>query len=84
METAIYGVIKDYMSYSLNSAKGVISGILQGSIIGVIEGDTRSLDYINGTCPHFGGFAGTAYLPAMWQQSLSQTSTWGYAESCCP
>ena len=33
------------MSYSLNSLKGVIQGILYGTIIGVIQGDTRSLDY---------------------------------------
>ena len=33
------------MSKSLNSLKGVIGGILEGSIIGVIEADTRSLDY---------------------------------------
>ena len=32
------------MSYSLNSLKGVIYGILWGTIIGVIKGDTRSLD----------------------------------------
>ena len=30
-----------HMSYSLNSLKGVI----QGSIIGLIRGDARSLDY---------------------------------------
>ena len=33
------------MSYSLNSLKGVISGIIYGSIIGFNKGDTRSLDY---------------------------------------
>ena len=32
------------MSYSLNSLKGDIWGIMSGSIIGVIKGDTRSLD----------------------------------------
>ena len=33
------------MSYSLNSLKGVIEGILQGATIGVIiKGDTRSRD----------------------------------------
>ena len=32
------------MSYSLNSLKGVIQRILYGSIIGVIQGDIRSLD----------------------------------------
>ena len=34
-----------YMSYSLNSFKGVIQGIILWGIIGAIEGDTRSLDY---------------------------------------
>ena len=34
------GYSKAYMSHSLNSLKGVI----QGTIIGVIKGDTRSLD----------------------------------------
>ena len=29
------------MSYSPNSLGGVIWGILQGSIVGVIKGDTR-------------------------------------------
>ena len=33
------------MSHSLNSLKGVIWGIIEGSTIGVIKGDTRSLDY---------------------------------------
>ena len=33
------------MSYSLNSLKGVREGIIQGSSIGDIKGDTRSLDY---------------------------------------
>ena len=33
------------MSYSLNSLKGVIWGIILGTTIGVIKGDTRSLDY---------------------------------------
>ena len=32
------------MSYSLGSLKGVIWGILYGSIIGVLKGDSRSLD----------------------------------------
>ena len=34
-----------FMSYSLNSMKGVIWGIRQGTTIWVIKGDTRSLDY---------------------------------------
>ena len=34
-----------HMSYSLDSFNGVVWGILQGSIIGVIKGDVRSLDY---------------------------------------
>ena len=32
------------MTYTLNSLKGVIQGIIQGTTIGVIKGDTRSLD----------------------------------------
>ena len=33
-----------HMSYSLNSLKGDIWGILWGTTIGAIRGDTRSLD----------------------------------------
>ena len=33
------------MNYSLKCLKGVIWGIIYGSFIGVMEGDTRSLDY---------------------------------------
>ena len=33
------------MSHSLNSLKGDIWGIRKGTTIGVIKGDTRSLDY---------------------------------------
>ena len=33
------------MSYSLNSLKEVISGIIKGTTIRVIKADTRSLDY---------------------------------------
>ena len=49
------------MSYSLNSLKGVIWGIIYGTTIGVIRGDTRSLDYssygvIKGYS--FGGYVG--------------------------
>ena len=33
------------MSYSLNSLKGAIWGVILGTTIGLIEGDTRSLDY---------------------------------------
>ena len=33
-----------HMSYSLNSLKGDIYGIIQGTTIGLIKGDTRSLD----------------------------------------
>ena len=32
------------MSYCLNSLKGVIKGIIQGTTTKVIRGDTRSLD----------------------------------------
>ena len=41
---------KPYMSYILNSLKGVIWGMKEGITIGDIKGDTRSLDY--GSC-HF-------------------------------
>ena len=30
---------------SLNSSNGVIEAIIQGTIIGVVKGDTRRLDY---------------------------------------
>ena len=33
------------MNYDLNSLKGVIWGIIYGTTIEVIRGDTRSLDY---------------------------------------
>ena len=33
------------MSHSLNSLKGVIQGIIKGTTLGEIKGDTRSLDY---------------------------------------
>ena len=33
-----------YLSYSLNSLKGVIWGIIYGTTIGGSKGDTRSLD----------------------------------------
>ena len=35
---------RTHMSYSLNSLRGVIWGIIYGTTIGVIKGDTRSLD----------------------------------------
>ena len=34
-----------HMSYCLNSVKGVISAILQGSFAGLNKGDTGRLDY---------------------------------------
>ena len=34
-----------YMSYGLNFLKGAIWGILLGTVIGSVKGDTRSLDY---------------------------------------
>ena len=40
METIILG----FRVYSLKSLKGVIWGIMYGTTIGVIKGDTRSLD----------------------------------------
>ena len=33
------------MSYSLNSLKGIICGMIEGTTIGAIKRDTRSLDY---------------------------------------
>ena len=33
------------MSYSLQFLKGLMQGMRQGSITGVIKGDTRRLDY---------------------------------------
>ena len=33
-----------YIIYSLKSLKGVIQGIIDGTTIGLIKGDTRSLD----------------------------------------
>ena len=38
------------MSSSLNSLKGVIWGIIYGTTIGLIKGDTRSLDYGSYVC----------------------------------
>ena len=34
--------LENYMSYCLNSLNGAIWGIIQGTIIGVIKGDTRA------------------------------------------
>ena len=34
-----------HLSFGLNSLKGVIQGIIWGSVVGAIKGDTRSLDY---------------------------------------
>ena len=36
------GLYKDYMSYSRNSLKGFIYGIIQGRTIGDLKGDTGS------------------------------------------
>ena len=33
------------MNHSLNSLKGVEKGIIYGTTLGLIKGDTRSLDY---------------------------------------
>ena len=38
------------MSYSLNFLKGGSTGDYMGITIGVIKGDTRSLDYISCEC----------------------------------
>ena len=47
------------MSYSLNSLKWVIWGIIQGTALAAIKGDTRSLDYGSyGSC--------SKYLPPKW------------------
>ena len=39
------GTHKGYLSHSLNSLKGEYIGDYIGTTIGVIKGDTRSLDY---------------------------------------
>ena len=44
-------LVEDHMNPSLNSLKGVLQGIIYNSTIGVIKGDTRSLDY----CSHPAG-----------------------------
>ena len=33
------------LSYNLNSLNGVVSGDYVGDVLGLIQGDTRSLDY---------------------------------------
>ena len=38
-------LVQAHMSYTLNSFNGVMKGIIYGTTVGVIEGDTRSLDY---------------------------------------
>ena len=46
IETASASVsLAHYMSYNLNSLKKGYIGILWGSSIGVMKGDTKSLDY---------------------------------------
>ena len=42
-------VCNSHMSYSLKSLKGVIQGVIQGTTIGVIKWDTRSLDSSSST-----------------------------------
>ena len=42
--------INVYMSYSPNSLKGNINGIIQGTTIGLSKGDARSLDYSSYVC----------------------------------
>ena len=32
------------MSYSLNSLKGITQGFIQGSVLGLVKWDSRSLD----------------------------------------
>ena len=46
-------VHQKHVSYSPNSLKGGYIGEIYGTIIGVIKGDTRSLDY--GSCQGFFG-----------------------------
>ena len=41
--TAVFWEV--YLGYSLNSFKGIIWGIIWGTTIGLIKGDTRSLDH---------------------------------------
>ena len=41
-----------FMFY-LNSLKGVLSGIIEGSPIGFIKGDTRNFDYSSFGCASF-------------------------------
>ena len=43
LQAGVYSEI--YMSYSLNPLKGVIYGIIQGTTIVLIKGDTMSLDH---------------------------------------
>ena len=38
------------MSLSLSSLKGFIQGIIEGSIIGVTKGETRTSDYSSCQC----------------------------------
>ena len=38
-------VLYVYISYSLNSLRGVLQGMIWGTTIGERKGDTRSLDY---------------------------------------
>ena len=40
------------MSYSLNPLKGLYRGTISGSIIGLINGDTRSVDNGSYNFPH--------------------------------
>ena len=42
------GSTQNHVTYSLNSLKGGYIGVYIGTTIGVIKGDTRSLD--NGSC----------------------------------
>ena len=50
---------KPYMSHSLNSLKGII----WGTTIGVIKGDTRSLDYSSYTLSKIGSRPKTCTFP---------------------
>ena len=41
----VFKIFQNYMSYGLNSLKGgLYKGIVWGTTVGVIKGDTRSLD----------------------------------------
>ena len=77
------------MICSLSSSKGVLYGIIKGTTIGVIQGDTRSLDY--DTLPkneertwtiNYGNCYLKLTLQAICQRRLSVGVWFLLAESC--